>query len=72
MTRSGIALAATFVLMLLLCGQVIGDSAEKLFSQAVAAERSGNLDASIELFSQATKLAPENGAIYNNRGIVYV
>lgn len=70
MTKSRIALSATFVLILLLCGQVVADSAEELFNKAVAAERSGNLDTSIELFGQAAKLAPDNAAIYNNRGII--
>ena len=70
MTKSVIVFAATFVLILLLSGSIVADSAEGLFDQAVAAERSGNLDAAVELFSRAAELDPGNGAIYNNRGIV--
>ena len=70
MTKSEIVFAATFVLILLLSGSITADSAEGLFDQAVAAERSGNLDAAVELFSRAAELDPGNGAIYNNRGIV--
>ena len=71
MTERGIAFAATFVLILFLSGQIVADSSEGLFDQAVAAERSGNLDTALDLYTKAVESDPQNGAIYNNRGIVH-
>ena len=46
------------------------DEAEDLFSRAVEAENSGDLDQALELFNRIAEMDPENAAVYNNRGVV--
>ena len=68
-TRYGAGLAV----LVILCAAVAvaAESAERIFQQAIEADRAGNSEEAIELFTRAAELDPKNGAILSNRAIVY-